>query len=741
MLDWLSRILKSPKLRSGLSIIVTAAVLLELIAAGQYLYTHHVLERELEHRAETELTLKAIIIKGTLNKTEQLLKDYSWDFIDDLSIPDSVYSELSFLVNTNPDVLSAGMAFVPNYYPDKGYWFEPFAKMVNGVPETRQLGGASHDYTQLEFYTIPMTTNQPHWADPYIDVTAVASRDNDSLITTRSMPIVDNRGKVAGVFAVDVSLKWLSDTLNARHAYPSSFDLLLTEKGDLVCKPSFPHVNAEDAGLVHRLINDSTVARRKSASGHSTIIEFRSVNDGDKGYIFYANMKGRPHWQLAVVCYDKEVYGALWRMRRLLMFSMLAAVALLGLIIYRTARSERRLRTAAIEQERIGGELRIARNLQMSMQPVKYPAFPDRTDVDVRGLLMPAREVGGDLYDFFIRDEKLFFAIGDVSGKGVPSALVMAIAHALFYSTSTHESNPAHIMRALNMTASRNNGSNMFITFFIGVLDLPTGRMRYCNAGHNAPLVIGRQIDMLPVEANLPLGIIEDFQYECQEIILDPGTSLLLYTDGLTEAMDREHNQFGLQRAVDAMAPYCGAMDASLEQMLETLRGQVGAFVGDAEQSDDLTLLLMRYTPVSEAVVSQESITLSNDLSHVTDLNSFVMSFLGRMKVSDTLSNQIKLAVEEAVVNVMDYAYLPGTHGDIVVVAAYDGAFLKFVITDMGKPFDPTEGGRVDTTLSAEERPIGGLGIFLVRELMDSINYERIDGKNILTLKKKYKQQ
>ena len=730
----LNSFLKSPKLRSGLGFIITAAVLLEIIAAGQYLYTHSVLEKELEHRAETELTLKAIIIKGTLNKTRQMLRDYSWDIVDALGNPDSVASELIFLVKNNPEVLSAGMAFVPNYYPSKGYWYEPFAKLEDGKLTSRQLGNASHDYTQLDFYSLAIKTGKPCWTDPYLDVASY--NKEDTLITTHSMPIIDRNGKVAGVFAIDLSLDWLSDTLNARHAYPSSFDLLLTEGGELVCTPRASHVNAADVELVHQLVNDSTVARRKSKSGRTTIVDFRSLSDGDRGYIFYANMRGNPHWQLVEVCYEKEVYGALKRLRNLLMLSMLAAMGLLGLIVLRFARSERRLRAAAVEQERIGGELRIARELQMSMLPVKYPAFPDRTDIDVRGLLMPAREVGGDLYDYFIRDEKLFFCIGDVSGKGVPSALVMSIAHALFFSTSSHESNPALIMRSLNETAARNNDRNMFVTFFIGVLDLPTGRLRYCNAGHDAPMVVGKQVSMLPVESNLPLGVVEDFMYEGQETILEPNTSLFLYTDGLTEAMDENHEQFRLQRAKDSLEIFCEQEDYSLEQMLATVHDDVDVFVDGAEQSDDLTLLAIRYTPKGETLVSQESLTLKNDLSQVPALNDFVMSFLDRMKVDSSLAGQIKLAVEEAVVNVIDYAYPVGTQGDITVDAATDGTFLKFVITDMGKPFDPTEGGRVDTTLSAEERPIGGLGIFLVRELMDSINYERVDGKNILTLKK-----
>lgn len=737
-MNWLRSILRSPKIRGGLSLIILAAVLLELISAMQYYYSHRVLEKELEHRAETELTLKAIIIKGMLNKTEQMLYDYSWEIKNSIIHPDSVGSELRFLVNVNRDILSAGVAFIPNYYPDKGYWYEPFAVMEDDLPSLRQLASESHDYTQMEFYKKPIEKGELSWADPYLDKNNYSKKN--VLITTSSIPIHDSQGKLVGVFAIDVSLDWLSDTLNARHAYPSSFDLLLTESGGLVCYPKKPHPNAEDVNQVHQLINDSTVARRMSNSGRSKIIDFRSPYDGDKGYIFYANMKGKPHWQLAVVCYEKEVYGTLKHMRRLLMLAMLTALGLLGFIVFRFARGARKLHIASVEQERIGSELRIASALQMSMLPAKYPAFPERDDIDVKGMLMPAREVGGDLYDFFIRDEKLFFCIGDVSGKGVPSALVMAISHALFYSSSSHESNPALIMRELNETACRNNDKNMFVTFFIGVLDLPTGRLRYCNAGHDAPMLIGQDdVSLLPVNANLPIGVIEDYKYEVQEMVLEPDTTLFLYTDGLTEAMDKDHNQFGLQRAIDVMGPYSGMENPLLDDMLVTVQSEVNAFVKNAEQSDDLTLLMIRYTPKCEEVVLGESISLKNDLSQVPELNKFVASFTSRLNIEPSLESQIKLAVEEAVVNVMDYAYPIGIEGDISVEAQSNSSYVTFIISDTGKPFDPTEGGRVDTTLSVEERPIGGLGIFLVRELMDSINYERIEGKNILTLKKKYK--
>ena len=737
-MNWLKKILRSSRIRNSLGVIICAAVLLELISALQYYNAHRVVERELERRAEAQMWFKAILIKGMLNKTEQLLYDYGWNIQSTLANPDLVGSELRFMVDANPDVLSAGMAFTPGYYSSRDSLFELFAKMEQGRSMSQQIASATHDYTRMAFYANTVELGEPNWTDPYIDSTNYSNRE--MLITTHAMPMKDLQGRLAGVFAIDVSLDWLSDTLNARQAYPSSFDLLLTESGSLICKPSPQHANVDDVDQVVRLINDSTVARENSSSGLTKVIEFRSNIDGDVGYIFYANMKGKPHWQLAIVCYDKEVYGPLNRMRYMLLLSMLAAMALLGFIVYRFARNARNLHLASIEQERIGSELRIARELQMSMLPLNSGSFPERDDINVLGLLKPAREVGGDLYDFFVRDEKLFFCIGDVSGKGVPSALVMSVAHALFFSTSSHESNPAYVMRIINETACRNNERNMFVTFFIGVLDLPTGRLRYCNAGHDAPIVIGKEdVKLLPVKANLPLGVIDDYQYEGQEACIEPGSSLFLYTDGLTEAMDKQHNQFGLQRAFDTLERYCGMDNVVLEEMLQSVSIAVEEFVNGATQSDDLTLMAIRYTPGIEEFLVHDSLALKNDLKHVPELNKFVESFTSSLEMDVSLKSKIKLAVEEAVVNVIDYAYPLDTVGDILVEAKSNGSTVTFVISDSGNPFDPTEAGKVDTTLSAEDRPIGGLGIFLVRELMDSINYEWINGKNVLTLKKKYK--
>ena len=171
---------------------------------------------------------------------------------------------------------------------------------------------------------------------------------------------------------------------------------------------------------------------------------------------------------------------------------------------------------------------------------------------------------------------------------------------------------------------------------------------------------------------------------------------------------------------------------------MDTAVAQVTQFAEGTEQSDDLTLLAIRYAPKQERTVLSETLTLKNDPRQVSLLSSFVKDVFGRLVIEPKLARDIRLAVEEAVVNVMDYAYPSGTEGDVTVDVSSNGRRVKVVISDTGTPFDPTKTDRADTTLSVEDRPVGGLGILLVRQLMDSINYERINGKNILTLKKTY---
>ena len=715
----------------ALATIIIAGLLIELISLIQYHYTHRLMETELDYNVENELAIKSAYVKSMLKTNEEMVENYSWPIGQQIHRPEAIYNIIHRLVSTNDDVMSSFVAFVPGYYSNHDRLFETCAIRRGDSVTTEQLASSHHDYTQREFYQQAVEKNSRCWSDPYLDSDASGKQ-----VTTYAVPLTDETGKIVAAFGIDLSTQGIIDTLNTRHNLPSTFFLLLTEEGQLISHPDASRTQHSEVATVVSLINDSTYKRTSSSTGNSKVITFNDKEKG-KGYAYYKFMKGQPHWQVVMVCYDNEVYGKLKNMRHIFLLMMLAGLSLLGFILYSFNQYVKQLHESRLIKERTDSELHIAQNIQSEMLP-RHEIM--RPDIEVSGRQITAMEVGGDLYDYFIRDEKLFFCIGDVSGKGIPSSLVMAVVHTLFRSLSQHESDPSHIMQSINTSSCEGNDTNMFVTLFIGVLDLPTGHLRYCNAGHDAPLLLGTDLKTLPVNANLPVGLFNDFKYSQQQEQLSDGTMIFLYTDGLTEAINPEKKLFGLQRVMATAEGCLEQGQTSLAQVMDAMHAAVTEFADGTKQSDDLTMLALKYLQPQEKEVLHETLKLRNDVHQVPKLNSFVKSVCDKLNLDKPLISQLMLATEEAVVNVMNYAYPMGNEGEITVTACGTEKDIKFIIVDEGKAFDPTHPSEADTSLSAEERPIGGLGILLVQELMDTINYERIDGKNVLTLKKYYKQ-
>ena len=259
------------------------------------------------------------------------------------------------------------------------------------------------------------------------------------------------------------------------------------------------------------------------------------------------------------------------------------------------------LQETTAQKSAIESELKIAHDIQMAMLPKTFPPYPERNDVDIYGMVTPAKGVGGDLFDFFIRDQQLFFCIGDVSGKGIPAALFMAVTRSLFRNIANHVTEPDHIVSTLNNALIDGNETNMFVTVFVGVLNLNTGHLQYCNGGHNAPLLVGRDVGALSCEPNLPIGVLADFKYKLQEVNLDQYTTIFLYTDGLNEAEDCNHKLFGDNRVWNIARQALADGAHQPEQLINRMNQAIHTYVGTAEQSDDLTMLAIQYTGTSNS--------------------------------------------------------------------------------------------------------------------------------------------
>ena len=301
---------------------------------------------------------------------------------------------------------------------------------------------------------------------------------------------------------------------------------------------------------------------------------------------------------MAVQLYDNQQRSLI----PVIIFQLIGLVVL-GFIMYRSILSVRKLSKVSAEKDLMNRELGIANAIQTAMLP---PPMPANEFVDIVGSQVPAKQVGGDFYDYFIRDGKLFFNIGDVCGKGIPAALVMSMTQAVFRTIATKVDDPSHIVMGMNTMASRGNTTGMFATLFVGVLDLATGHLSYSNAGHEKPIIVtGKDMRYLSMTANVPIGIVEGKEYKTQKADIAAGDMILLYTDGLTEAMNAGEELFGLKRVESAICGDVGmnADDKNRElpafagpqQLLDTMSHAVSEFVNGAEQSDDLTMLVIKY--------------------------------------------------------------------------------------------------------------------------------------------------
>ena len=597
---------------------------------------------------ENVLKLTNERVEGVLNIVEVSTANNVDEVRQQLSQPELVKAALASELRLNPHIVGCGVGFIPDYYPKQGHWFEPYASRGDdGSIRVDLIGSASHDYLQADWYLNGLEAEDGYWTDPYYD--EVGAKD---MLCTYVLPIKDEKGKTVAVFGADVSLSWLTELVQSlgREAgnigiwndsyeehHPYSF--ILGRNGDYLAHPE-PARILDDNFFNHVTENDDRkyeILGREMIACHSGQEPVQM--DGVKSYVYYAPLS-RNDWSMAIVVPLSNVVEPGFIIGSFLLV-LLAAGLLVAFFLCRNSISSasrplkqlarsaeevaqgrfdaplpeiryndeiRHLRdsvedmqhsltnyiselTAATEQRvTMERELGIAREIQKAMLPRDYP---DREDVGIAGRQTPALAVGGDLYDFFIRGDALYFCIGDVSGKGVPASLVMAVTSTQFRSLGQEEDQPGRIVQLLNQTLSTRNESLMFVTLFVGILHLDTGILDYCNAGHDAPLLVGSDgsVRLLEVQPNLALGVMSDQEFKAQQTVLEPGSLLFLYTDGLTEAENPDHGLFGLDRAL-AAAKEAGPVSPAA--LLDAMTSAVHRFVSGAEQSDDLTMLVLK---------------------------------------------------------------------------------------------------------------------------------------------------
>ena len=770
--------------RVSLWVVFFAAIIFNMALGFLFYQAREAVYQEAVNRAMQILDKTSLRVDSILNRVEVASNMTRWLVQRHPDRADSMFVYSRGMLANNPDFFNCSIAFEPNYFKDKGRYFSAYTKHVGDTLRTIQGGSDHYQYFYTDWYLMPQLLDRPCWTEPYVDLDVATN--TSEMLTSYCQTIKNHEGKVIGVLNVSLSISWLSQTISSIKPYPNSYSIMIGRGGTYFVHPDTTKISRQT--IFTQTMEQPDTAM--SALGYAMQSGEEGMKlmtlDGEDCYVFYKPL-GQTGCSMAIVCPESDIFGGFDRLRNsvraIVLVGLLLMLYLFIRIITRELKPLRRLadeaetiasgqfdaslpdfqrideigqlshsfgnmqqslvryieelKNTTAQKASIESDLRIASGIQMGMLPENFPTKDDRDDVVLYASLTPAKEVGGDLFDFYFRDEKLFFCIGDVSGKGVPASLFMAVTRSTFRTVSEHESMPDRIVTTMNRVIADMNKTHMFVTLFVGVLDLPTGRLYYCNAGHDAPLLVGAGVGMLSCDSNIPVGFLPTWKYSLQEAHIFTGTTILLFTDGLTEAMDGDNNQFQMERVNDVATRALADQQQGPNELIARMTDAVHEFVGDAEQSDDLTMMAIQYIRQQHDVLMRKSLVLPNDTQEVPRLNAFVEEICESLGFdADTISS-VKVAVEEAVVNVMKYAYPAGQHGDVTVEAASNDLRLKFTIIDSGKPFDPTVQTPVNTTLPAQERSAGGLGIHIMRQKMDSINYERIDNLNVLTLRKK----
>lgn len=501
------------------------------------------------------------------------------------------YTIMEQFMEANPMVCGIAVGFEDFVYPNAtgSYGFAPYMTRLSGKYVKMDLGQMK-DYRSNEWYREPASRNKGFWANPFRE-------SSGHIITCYSVPLHGFGGRLVGVLAVDLDTQMFSRKCEEIAPYAGSVVTLVDRKFNIIFHPDTSCISKNVADIKRysefRADDSLEVKLRNGEAGHF------SVNEGtDHEALFYFSPVERTGWMISVECPKREVFGEVDRMKRDTTFIAVCSILIMIICLLFFVR---RLQMVTLSKASMESDLNIAARIQKGMLPKLYPAFPDRNDLDVYGFLNPAKSVGGDLYDYFVRNEKLFFCIGDVSGKGVPASLYMTVTRALFRNVSLHEDDPEKIISSLNVALSQGNDHNMFCTLFLGVLDLVTGHLEYCNAGHNAPIVrrikADGSIDVHYTEpkVNLAVGVIGEFPYQKEETVLHPGEAIFLYTDGVTEAENEYHQLFGEEATLKALMQARSHKAATAKDYVDYVYRVVKDYAGSAEQSDDITMVVVEY--------------------------------------------------------------------------------------------------------------------------------------------------
>jgi phosphoserine phosphatase RsbU/P len=615
-----------------------------LIFSFYYHFSRTMIEMELENNAQNLVLSKVNRIEATLLAVQKIPANLASFMESGSYTPESLRTLLKLLVEKNTDIYGAAIAFEPDGSDPKWRKFAPYYCKRNGRTEFLDLSRDTYGYIGWDWYQIPKTLNSPSWSEPYFDEDA-----GDVVMTTYSVPFyTNNKGKrrFAGILTVDVQLEKLQEVVSSIKVLQTGYGFLISKNGTILTHPVKELIMNETMFGFAEVRKDDHLREigRKMIGGKSGLVSFKDIFSKKMFWMYYTPVPATG-WSLAVLFPQQEYIADIRSMNRIAIILAIFGLLLLSLAVAFIARSIarplrqmaeaantiatgnldidlpqveskdevgklaeafrymkdslkehiRQLTETTAVKERIESELKIAHDIQMSILPKIFPPFPDRMEFDIYAVIEPAREVGGDFYDFFFIDDKNFcFVIGDVSGKGVPASLFMAVTKTLIKATASIGITPGEILTKVNQQLSEGNSSCMFVTIFCGILDTQTGLLSFANGGHNLPFIARYNQDAVFLEGKgeLVVGAMESVIYKTNSLQLQPNDTILMYTDGVTEAMTQAGQLYSEERLKSRIDASRGE---SVQETIKSIMAGVHSFTEGAPQSDDITLLMIQY--------------------------------------------------------------------------------------------------------------------------------------------------
>jgi sigma-B regulation protein RsbU (phosphoserine phosphatase) len=634
-----SYIRQSLSKRLSLWIVVFATIIFVAALGFMFVESRRAVREEAISHASQILESTVLRINGIMDRVEVATNNTDWLVTRHLDAPDSMFVYSRRILQNNPFLNGCSIAFEPHFFKDRGRFFSAYSNNENGVIQTTQEGNEKYVYFYMDWYQLCKLLDRPCWTEPFLDFNP-QDISSAEMICSYCKPLKNSSGEYVGTISVDLSLSWLSKTISSVKPYPHSYSIMIGQGGTFFVHPDTTKLFFQTIFTETLEHPDTTLTALGHAMQRGEEGMRQLTLDNEDCYVFYKPL-GKTGWSVAIVCHESDIFGGYNRLQRYVIGIVIAGLLLMLFFFSRIIARElkplrqlaqeaetiasgqfdaelpdfkrideighlsqsfghmqkslvdyiKELKTTTAQKASIESELNVANSIQMSMLP---NVFPDREGLDMYASMTPAKEVGGDLYGYLLIGDKLYFCVGDVSGKGVPASLFMAQVTRLFRTLAVQQMQPAEICTRMNNALSGDeNLTNMFVTLFIGLVELQTGHLMFCNAGHNPPVIGGGEHhgEFLKMFSNYPIGIFPDLDFQGEEIDSIKGCPLFIYTDGLNEAENLEHDQFGDDRLLNILR---NTHFDSARQVIETLAIEVENHRNGADPNDDLTMMCLR---------------------------------------------------------------------------------------------------------------------------------------------------